>query len=248
LVLFSRGKLPRGLRLTGNFLNDLPILLPMFRPPLLLLLALLAAAAGAQAQVITAGPDSAQVSSSKPTKKELAADSARRTERLFGLRLTRPQKAGYLALIPGAGQIYNRRYWKLPLVYGMLGGLGYGLYFQQKAYREYVDASEELAINPPAAGQTLLDVLSADKYPRARRERSVTNVTNSIVFYRRYRDLFVLFNALGYSLQILDAVVDAHLYDFNVSDDLSLRWQPTLLPVPGQALPGMGFTAALVLK
>ena len=218
---------------------------------LLLLLMLLAAALASPAQTITAGRDTTQVNGPAPTKKQLsAADSAARTERLFGLRLTRPNKAALLALVPGGGQIYNKKYWKLPLVYGLLGGMGYAIYFEQTRYKEYIHALNTIATaNPPLlAGAPLSTVLkSEDEYPRARTERSVANINTGIIFYRRYRDQFILYSIGAYGLQILDALVDAHLHDFDVSDDLTLDWQPALLPTPGQ-LPGFGATVALRYK
>jgi len=60
-------------------------------------------------------------------------------------------------------------------------------------------------------------------------------LNSGVVFYRGYRDLFYLYIGLAYSLQIVDALVDAHLQNFDVSDDLTLHWEPTLLAVPGQA-------------
>ncbi|WP_375417740.1 DUF5683 domain-containing protein [uncultured Hymenobacter sp.] len=215
----------------------------MFRPLLLLLLVLLAAVASTQAQVVTAGPDSTQVNTTAPTKKQLsAADSAARTERLFGLRLTRPSKAALLAgLAPGAGQIYNKRWWKLPLVYGLLGGLGYAEYYYQTAFREYADASDLLAEGKTVIGDSLLG-------PRASKARSAATIQRGVVVYRRNRDLFILYLMGGYGLTILDALVDAHLRDFDVSDDLTLHWEPALLPVPGQPLPGVGLTASLSFK
>lgn len=229
-------------------LNSYPLILThMFRILLLLLVTLLAAVATTRAQVITAGPDSARVNSSAPTKRQRsAADSAARTERLFGLRLTRPGKAALLALAPGGGQIYNKRYWKLPLVYGLLGGLAYGILFEQVRYKEYGDAIDYIAGHPIPAGKRPSDVLN-DNYPRARRELSVSNINTGIIYYRRYRDQFILFALGGYGLQILDALVDAHLHDFDVSDDLTLHWEPALLPMPGQ-LPGFGATVALHYK
>ena len=218
----------------------------MARIAFLLLLSLLAAAPPLLAQTVTAGPDTTVVSDPALTRKQLsAADSAARTERLFGLRVTRPTKAALLAIVPGAGQIYNRRYWKLPLVYGLLGGLGYTLYFQQNQYREYVDASDELRNQPFG---TLPSTLDKERFPRASKEKSADNVTRNITPARRYRDQFILYSLAGYGLQILDALVDAHLHDFDVSEDLSLHWEPTLLPVPGQAAPAVGFTAALLIK
>lgn len=196
-------------------------------------------------------PDTAAIRKpSKKQKRELAAaDSARRTEELFGLRLTRPEKAGILALIPSGGQIYNKRYWKLPIVYGMVGGLGYWVWFQQSRYAEYRDAYY-IARSQPATTVAPLPAtyLDAGEFPNASRETSLNNIYNNLTGYRSYRDLAILVASLGYSLQILDAVVDAHLHDFDVSDNLSLNWQPALLPVPGQLVPAGGVALTLRVK
>lgn len=183
-------------------------------------------------------PDTATVRKvSKKEKRALAAaDSAKRTERLFGKRVTRPQKAGFLAIIPGAGQIYNRKYWKLPIVYGMVGGLGYWVWFQQRYYGYYRDAKRN-----PAGIADIQD----EKVRNYIATLTPANIENQLQGYRSYRDLAVLISALGYSLTILDAVVDAHLHDFDVSDNLSLNWQPTMVPVPGQAAFTPGLTLTL---
>ncbi|GAA4369869.1 hypothetical protein GCM10023185_43890 [Hymenobacter saemangeumensis] len=199
-----------------------------------------------KAQAPATRPDTARVNQAPPVsrKAQAAADSAKRTERLFGLRLTRPGKAALLAaVLPGAGQVYNRSWWKLPLVYGALGGVGYGEYFYQSRFREYVDAEELVATGTPI-GSTALG-------PRARQERSLEAIQRGIQFYRGYRDIFILYCGLAYGLQIVDALVDAHLRDFDVSDDLALHWEPTLMAVPGRAsalptAPGVMF--ALKLK
>ena len=69
---------------------------------------------------------------------------------------------------------------------------------------------------------------------RASTFKSVDALNSGIQFYRGYRDVFYLYIGLAYGLQIVDAVVDAHLKDFDVSEDLTLHWEPTLLPTPGQ--------------
>jgi len=230
---------------------------------LLGLVLLLAGAAPALAQVPTSTnpydvnpaapqmtrPDTATVR--KITKKEkralAAADSAKRTEKLFGMRLTRPEKAGILALIPSGGQIYNKRYWKLPIVYGMVGGLGYWIYFQQTRYAEYRDAYKA-GQKPKNSGLLPAAYLKPADYPNASKETSPTNVYNNLTGYRSFRDLAVLVGALGYSLTILDAVVDAHLHDFDVSDNLTLNWQPAMVPNPGQAGFSPGLTLTLLAK
>jgi hypothetical protein len=192
-------------------------------------------------------PDTATVRklSKKDKRAQHAADSAKRTERLFGFHVTRPQKAGFLALIPSGGQIYNKKYWKLPIVYGMVGGLGFWVQFQAKYYVEYRDAYRQSQTKGNALPASYLD---ADRFPNASRETSGTNIYNNLTGARSFLDLSVLISALGYSLQILDAVVDAHLYDFDVSDNLSLNWQPTMVPVPGQTAFAPGLTLTLRAK
>ena len=188
-------------------------------------------------------PDTATVRkiSKKEKRAQHAADSVKRTERLFGLHLTRPEKAGILALIPSGGQIYNRKYWKLPIVYGMVGGLGYWVYFQEHYYVQYRDAYHTVLQDPTKVGSPGLGDLAS-------KETSLNNIYNNLTGYRSYRDLAVLISALGYSLTILDAVVDAHLHDFDVSDNLSLNWEPTLVPVPGQVAFTPGLTLTLRAK
>lgn len=219
---------------------------------LLLLLGLLTTPARAQTPLTPTQPFGTQVAdTARPralppplTKEEkrarAAADSAKRTERLFGLRLTRPAKAALLAtVLPGAGQLYNRRWWKLPLVYGALGGVIAGEVFYQQRFSQYSNAvnsvsTGELKIGDPRLGS------------RASKEVSLTGLQSGVVFYRGYRDVFYLYIGLAYSLQILDALVDAHLRGFDVSDDLALSWDPALLPIPGQTglptAPGLSFS------
>ena len=180
------------------------------------------------------------VVSPQARKNKAAADSAKRTARMFrafgfeGIRLTRPGKAALLAaILPGAGQIYNHRWWKLPLVYGALGGTIYGEWFNQGRFRQYADASNLLKLE--ATKPDGLRPQSAKLPLPVQRERSIAAIDNGVVYYRGYRDIFYLYIGLAYSLQIVDALVDAHLKDFDVSDDLTLHWEPTLLAVPGQA-------------
>jgi hypothetical protein len=192
-------------------------------------------------------------------RRKMAADSAKRTERMFrafgfeGIRLTRPGKAAMLALVlPGAGQIYNRRWWKLPLVYGAVGGTIAGEVFFQQRYKQFARAYNNVTqgvINPDTKvayriGDTRLG-------PQASQVTSVAGLDANVVYFRGYRDIFYLYIGIAYSLQIVDALVDAHLQDFDVSNDLSLHWQPQLLPTPGQpwALPtNPGVSFALRMK
>jgi hypothetical protein len=187
----------------------------------------------------------------KQKREQAAADSALKTERLFGLRVTRPQKALILAgIAPGAGQIYNKKYWKLPLVYGLLGTLGTVEYFFQTHYADYRDAKALIAAEPNKYLPLLANAASApiEDFGYAKYENSTARIESGIIFYRRNRDLYILLFLAGHGLQMLDAIVDANLHDFDVGKDLTLHWQPALLPVPGQLVPGVGATVALRVK
>jgi hypothetical protein len=133
-----------------------------------------------------------------------------------------PGKAAWrAAALPGWGQIYNRKYWKLPLVYGGLGGLGYWVYFNADQHRFYRQAFLAKTDEDPA---------TADPLPAF----SEASVLQTKEYYRRQLDASVLLTTAFYGLQIVDAVVDAHLFHFDVSPDLSLQWSPWTAPA-GQA-------------
>ncbi len=135
-----------------------------------------------------------------------------------------PTKAAWrAAVLPGWGQIYNKKYWKLPLVYGGLGGLGYWVGFNAVEHRQF--RRSYIAKTDETSGFT-------DPFP-ALPESSVLAARE---YYRRQLDASILLTVAFYGLQIVDAVVDAHLFDFDVSDDLSLQAAPWL---PVQAYPGM---------
>ncbi|TGD78841.1 DUF5683 domain-containing protein [Hymenobacter wooponensis] len=192
------------------------------------------------AQTVTTGPDSARVSTPDVN------DSLRRTEKLFGWRVTRPQKAALLALaLPGSGQIYNRQYWKLPLVYGGLGGVGYLLVAYQSRYKEYVKGKKQFIAAQNAGTPITVAQLSGS---RVNQEGTITNVQRGIVFYRRNRDTFIAYTALVYGVTILDALVAAHLRDFDISEDLSMRFDPAILPSSSFKQPATGLALTFTLK
>lgn len=203
----------------------------------LLILLLQLVSPAARAQTVTTGPDSVQVATTA------VSDSARRTERFLWMRVTRPKKATLLALVlPGAGQVYNHRYWKLPLVYGAVGGTGYGLYYYQNRYKAYTQAKKQLGAGKP------LDEVSADLVKAGYRSETTTQgVQAGLQVSRTYRDTFIAYTALAYGITILDALVDAHLRDFDISDDLGLRLNPTVLPTPSP-VPSAGLALTLYVK
>lgn len=126
-----------------------------------------------------------------------------------------PKKAGRLsAIIPGAGQAYNRKYWKMPIVYGGFAFLGYNMYQTQTSYSEYRDAYRFRTTTPPPTDNIPFPQISNEQLQLLRNNA------------RRNRDLSIVSLVAFYGIQILDAVVDAHLYDFDISDDLSMKFQP----------------------
>jgi len=124
-----------------------------------------------------------------------------------------PRKAiMFAAVVPGLGQVYNKKYWKLPLVYGGFVGFGYGISFYQKGYTKYkAELFDILETNEP---------VSASGYT----EEQLRNIVNK---YRRERDFFIILMAGMYLLQMVDAHVDAHLKEFDLNPNLHVRLEPT---------------------
>lgn len=137
------------------------------------------------------------------------------------------------ALIPGGGQIYNRKYWKLPIVYGGFIGLTYAISWNGKYYGEYKDAYAAIMKENPRDPQNV-----AVWKPFLRPGVDVNDLTDSQITslrssfkrnrdsYRRYRDLSIIGMVALYALTMIDAYVDAELFDFDISPDLSLRVEP----------------------
>ncbi|WP_148230536.1 DUF5683 domain-containing protein [Chitinophaga pinensis] len=130
-----------------------------------------------------------------------------------------PRKAAfYSAVLPGLGQIYNRQYWKLPLVYAALGITTGTFIFNMDKYRTYRDAYR---IRMDGNDDT------KDQFENLyRNPNSLKSLRDA---YREYVDYSVLVFVLAYGLNIIDATVFAHLKDFNMSDDLSMKIVPTVI-------------------
>lgn len=148
-----------------------------------------------------------------------------------------PRKAAiFSAALPGLGQIYNRKYWKLPIVYGGFAGLGYGLGVNHKNWKTYSDAFRIVA------NDTAISSFSLDG-----RNYSQSQLRELKNYYKRNRDMFIIFTGVLYVLNIIDATVDAHLFDFDVSDDLSLHIEPIWQPNMGAQNGFTGFRIQLRL-
>ena len=132
-----------------------------------------------------------------------------------------PTKATWLALvIPGGGQIYNRKYWKLPIFYGGFAGCAYALTWNSKMYKDYSTAYKD-AMNGNMQSSSITDLLppgykiSETQLKELLRKRKDT--------YRRYRDLSIFAFIGVYLLSVIDAYVDAELSNFDITPDLSMK-------------------------
>lgn len=161
----------------------------------------------------------------KPVLTTAEADSlARKKERAH-----KPWKAALMsATVPGLGQIYNKKYWKLPIVYAGLGGLGYAVYYTatefvgfRNAYRLQIDG----------------DTSTFGSY---RGYSSEAQLKLGRDYYKRYLDISAVCMGIWYLLNIIDATVDAHLFHWNVSDDLSLEVMPSFRTYEGVGYSGVG--------
>ncbi|MDR3133304.1 MAG: DUF5683 domain-containing protein [Prevotellaceae bacterium] len=123
----------------------------------------------------------------------------------------------YSTMLPGLGQIYNGDYWKLPVLYGGLAFTGYLIDFNNKQYLRFRKAYDILRDGDPD---------TVDEFNGRFTEANLKYYRDS---YRRSRDYAILFTALVYVMNIIDANVFAHLKNFDVDDNLSLRIHPALL-------------------
>lgn len=128
-----------------------------------------------------------------------------------------PKKAAWFSTaLPGLGQVYNKKYWKVPVIYVGFGALAYSFQFNQSGYVKFRNAYK-LRIDD--------DPLTLDDYPQYQN----ADLEMLQKYYHRYRDLSAIGIAALYLLNIVDASVDAHMFTFDVSDDLTLQFHPTLI-------------------
>ena len=144
-----------------------------------------------------------------------------------------PRKAAiYSAILPGLGQAYNKKYWKIPLVYIGFGAIGYFIDWNNdnyqlmlKGYRHWTDGNDE------TTGYLEIESISKMKYdindPKDY-EHVKTGLQKQQDYYRRNRDLLIISFVGFYGLNIIDASVDAHLFNFDIGDDLTFKWEPSM--------------------
>lgn len=134
-------------------------------------------------------------------------------------------KATWFAVIfPGGGQIYNRKYWKLPIIYGGFAGCAYALNWNSNMLKDYTEAYADLLSGDPNRN-------SWKSY--ARQGQSTDQLQQQLRrgrdYYRRYRDISIFAFIGVYLISIIDAYVDAELSNFDVGPDLSMKINPTII-------------------
>jgi hypothetical protein len=137
-------------------------------------------------------------------------------------------------VVPGLGQAYNKKYWKIPIIYA---GLGYCVYMTRRDNKLYNNFKKSyLELYNSGKPDSIIYLYGV--------EYTLNGLESGKNYYRRYRDLFVIFTSGIYLMNIIDANVDAQLFDFDISDDISLRIVPTAID-GGMAGPITGFKLSL---
>jgi hypothetical protein len=163
----------------------------------------------------------------------MAADETK--DSLTVVAKKRANKAALMsAILPGAGQVYNKKYWKVPVIYGGAFVLGYFIKTNNTEYKKFKEAIVERNDG---------DSTTVDDYPRYTDE----DLKARKDYYRRNRDLCYIFAGLLYTLNIIDAYVDSQLMNFDVSDNLSLHTGGTFNYL-ANGLPVVSLQLTLTLK
>ncbi|MCH5307367.1 MAG: hypothetical protein J1E37_04745 [Prevotella sp.] len=142
-----------------------------------------------------------------------------------------PQRALWLALVlPGAGQIYNRKYWKLPIFYGGFMGCIYALSWNNMMYKDYSQAYLDIMDSDPGTASYNKFLHLGVEITAANQSRYQSLFKSRKDKYRRWRDMSIIVMVAVYALSVVDAYVDAELSEFDISKDLSLQVAPTIIP------------------
>jgi hypothetical protein len=126
----------------------------------------------------------------------------------------------YSMILPGLGQAYNRKYWKIPIVYAGFGALYYFIQFNNTEYQLYKDAYSHASQNPDGTEDPINDYEAL---------YDVDFLKSARDYYRRNRDLTYILTGVWYFLNVVDATVDAHLFTWEVDEDLTLRIEPDMI-------------------
>lgn len=143
-----------------------------------------------------------------------------------------PRAAVLWAIIPGGGQVYNRKYWKVPIIIGGMTALYYAISWNNNNLLEYAKAYSDIKSDDPMTNDSWIAFVPAGADPNSYRTNGSFQETlrHGRDFYRRNRDLSIIVSVGVYALSIIDAYVDAELAHFDISPELTLRATPTYIP------------------
>jgi hypothetical protein len=166
-----------------------------------------------------------------------------------------PMKATMLsAALPGFGQVYNRKYWKIPIVYMGFGAIGYGVVFNSTQYNKFTKAYQDFKDNIPETDSYVVLIRNIDPsrydpvlHPTTAVLSDVAWVEDRLLlqvdYYKKYRDLSYIGIAAWYLFSILDANVDASLSDYDIGENINLTLAP--LTIPGYYVTSVGMSLSL---
>ena len=141
-----------------------------------------------------------------------------------------PKRAMWLAIVlPGAGQVYNRKYWKLPIVYGGFLGCIYAWRWNNQMFRDYSQAYMDIMDDDPNTQSYNQFLHLGMQITDENKERYQNLFKRRKDYYRKYRDLSIFCMIGVYALSVIDAYVDASLSQFDISKDLSLKIEPSVM-------------------
>jgi hypothetical protein len=169
--------------------------------------------------------------------KDSLSGQVAKTENKIALPIHSPKKAAlYSAILPGLGQAYNKKYWKIPIVYGGFAALGYFIRWNNKEYSTAKQAYMDLTDKDPdtKSYMNLKQIGYYDLNNPTDVANLKTGLTSSQDYYRRNRDLLIIVTVAFYGLNIIDASVDGHFFNFDISDDLTMKVRPAMLQQKNQ--------------
>lgn len=165
--------------------------------------------------------------------KMIIQDSVTITKRDWKTWRPTAKRAMWLAIVvPGAGQIYNRKYWKLPIFYGGFLGCYYAMRWNNMMYRDYSQGFIDLNdgnLETQSYNQFMHLGMKIDESNPTEVQRFSNKFKKRKDYYRRYRDMSAFILIGVYALSVIDAYVDASLSEFDISEDLSMRVSPTIM-------------------
>lgn len=177
----------------------------------------------------------------------VAAMKAETKKKPYALNST---KAVLFSIIPGGGQIYNRQYWKLPIIVGAYTACYYAVSWNNANLQEYATAFKEVKSENPMQYDTWKEFLPYNANPEDYINNSAFHdqLKRGRDFFRRYRDMSIIISVAVYAIVMIDAYVDAELYNFDISSNLTLTYSPTIIPPLPQQNSSNGYGLYLALR